>query len=47
MNHVLNENWQDLYADVGHAYEDSLAQAFKRVMNLICKQIPYDDLFPL
>ena len=45
MNHVLNENWRDLFIDVGHGYEEALGQAFKRIANIIFSQVPYDGLF--
>ncbi|KAK5638096.1 hypothetical protein RI129_012391 [Pyrocoelia pectoralis] len=45
MNKILNENWKEIFGDVGHAYEESLGSIFKDVGNLIFKKVSYDEMF--
>ncbi|KAB0792589.1 hypothetical protein PPYR_14548 [Photinus pyralis] len=47
INHILNENWSDLFHDVKHGYEEAIAQAIGQVVQALFKQVPYDKLLPL
>ncbi|KAK5638588.1 hypothetical protein RI129_012883 [Pyrocoelia pectoralis] len=45
INTIMNENWRQIFNDVGHAYEAALGDIFKNIANRIFKRIPYDELF--
>lgn len=47
MNYILNENWREIFHDVKQSYEVTISESYKRIINLIVKNVPYNDLFPL
>ena len=46
MNVFLNENWQDLVADLGPPIAEALSTATNQLMVTLTKQVPYDEIFP-
>ncbi|KAF2900822.1 hypothetical protein ILUMI_05361 [Ignelater luminosus] len=45
MNKVLNDNWKEVYNDIGDQYETVLQEVFIDYANKIFGHVPYDDLF--
>ncbi|KAI5634382.1 hypothetical protein NE865_12930 [Phthorimaea operculella] len=46
INHVLNENWRDLMAEVGPPYTKAIAEKVHDIINKLYSQVSYDELLP-
>ncbi|KAK5638141.1 hypothetical protein RI129_012436 [Pyrocoelia pectoralis] len=45
MNRLLNENWEEIFHDVKHGFEEATGQADKSIVNRIFSKVPYRNLF--
>lgn len=45
MNKVLNDNWKEVYDDIGEQFDTALRTVFIDYVNRFYAHIPYDDLF--
>ncbi|XP_069681799.1 protein takeout-like [Periplaneta americana] len=45
-NNFLNENWLEVFKDVGPSITEAIAQLLGKIINNISAHFPYDDLFP-
>ncbi|XP_044262561.1 protein takeout-like isoform X2 [Tribolium madens] len=42
---AMNENWKDIYADVGPSYEEAYGQIFMSIFNNLLSKVPISELF--
>lgn len=45
MNRFLNENWQDILAELKPSIIDAFTQIFSGIINSVFSRLPYDDIF--
>ncbi|KAB0796073.1 hypothetical protein PPYR_10134 [Photinus pyralis] len=47
LNHIMNAQWDALFHDVKHGYEEALSEVSKSATNQIFAKVPYDILCPI
>ncbi|XP_031348280.1 circadian clock-controlled protein-like [Photinus pyralis] len=45
MNHILTMEWEALFHDVKHGYEEAVGQAIKFTIDQLFTKVPYNNLF--
>lgn len=45
INQVLNDNWRDLFRDVGPSHTKSISHKVHEYINKLYSQVPFDELF--
>lgn len=46
MNKVLNDNWKEVYDDIGDQYATALETVFIDYANKIFSKVPQDEISP-
>ncbi|KAK3913672.1 Protein takeout [Frankliniella fusca] len=46
MNRVMNDNWQQVYAEVGPSFAQAYQELFKRPARALFLHVPIDDIYP-
>ena len=46
MNVFLNENWNEILAELKPSIQDVFGAAFAEISNRIFTKVPYSDIFP-
>ncbi|KAK5638724.1 hypothetical protein RI129_013019 [Pyrocoelia pectoralis] len=46
VNDIFNQNWKDLYGELGSSYEEAIGQFIQESFRRIFAKVSFDDLFP-
>ncbi|XP_026275998.2 protein takeout-like, partial [Frankliniella occidentalis] len=47
MNRVLNDNWEQVYSEIGPSFAEAYRELFKRPARALFLHVPIDDIYPL